>query len=119
MVNDILEKRECLFCGASLSGRKDKKYCDDNCRNNHHYNLNKDTNLFVKDVNNVLLHNRSVLKSLCRNAKVMVKMQTLENMGFDFNYITSLHKTKRNDSYRLVYDYAYKIIDDKVVIMRY
>lgn len=113
------EGRKCLFCGASLSGRKDKKYCDDNCRNNHHYNLNRDINLFVNSVNNVLLHNRLVLKSLCQKTKIIVRKQKLKDAGFDFNYITAYHPTKGNDCYRLVYDYAYKIIGEDVVVIKY
>ena len=118
-VNREQERKECLFCGALLSGRKDKKYCDDNCRNNHYYNVNRDSNLSVKSVNATLLRNRFLLKSLCNKSKVMVKKQELEEMGFDFDYITSLYKTKKDEGYRLVYDYAYKIVGDKVLVMRY
>ena len=75
-----LIEKECLFCGASLSGRRDKKYCDDNCRNNHHYNLNKDTNVLINKVNRILSHNRQLLKSLCRNAKIVVKKQKMKDL---------------------------------------
>lgn len=114
-----LIEKECLFCGASLSGRSDKKYCDDNCRNNHHYNLNKDTNVLINKVNRILLHNRQLLKSLCRNAKIVVKKQKMKEVGFDFNYITGSYETKGGDSYRIVYDYAYKIVDEDVIVLRY
>lgn len=119
MIIDIPRERQCFYCGKAISGRIDKRFCDDNCRNNYHYRLNKDADIFVNKVNSILLHNRLVLKSLCSNAKTFVKIQTLKNMGFDFNYITALHQTKRNDSYRIVYDYAYKIIEDEVIVIRY
>lgn len=119
MENYEREKRECLFCGTSLSGRKDKKFCDDSCRNNHYYNTRKNTNLFINGVNDILRNNRSVLKSLCCHTKVVVKKQMLEDMGFKFDYMTSLHLTRRNVCYRLVYDYAYRVIGENVVVMRY
>lgn len=119
MKDDDLVKRVCLFCGASLSGRKDKKFCDDNCRNNYHYNLNKDSRLLVNNVNETLMRNRSVLMSLCKKSKIMVKKQKLKEMGFDFNYITALYPTKGNGCYRLVYDYAYKVVVEDVVVVKY
>lgn len=119
MIIDIPQERQCFYCGKAISGRVDKRFCDDNCRNNYHYRSNKDADMFVNKVNNTLLHNRMVLKSLCCNAKTSVKIQILKNMGFDFNYVTALHQTKRNDSYKVVYDYAYKIIGDDVIVMRY
>lgn len=119
MIIDIPHERQCFYCGKAISGRIDKRFCDDNCRNNYHYRLNKDADVLVNKVNSILLHNRLVLKSLCCNVRTFVKIQTLKNMGFDFNYITALHQTKRNDGYRVVYDYAYKIIEDEVVVIRY
>lgn len=115
-MND-LEQRKCLFCGASLSGRKDKMYCDDNCRNNHYYNVNKSKNLYVSKIDNILKHNRLVLKKLCLNKKITVKKDVLEEMGFNFEYITTFYKTKKS-VYKLVYDYAYKIVGDNVVVIR-
>lgn len=119
MDNIELSKRECLFCGMPLHGRKDKKYCDDNCRNNHHYNLNKDANLLVNKVNNILIHNRSVLMSLCQNTKIIIGRHRLQSAGFDFNYITGLRTTKGNACYKLIYDYAYKVVGEDVLVLKY
>ena len=63
------EKRRCLFCGEILLGRSDKKYCDDNCRNNHHYQIkhvddDDDNRYFVKMINAPLWKNRKILMSL-------------------------------------------------------
>ena len=45
--NEAEEKRCCIFCGRELSGRSDKKFCDDNCRNNHSYKQNKYNNVSI------------------------------------------------------------------------
>lgn len=112
------DTKECLFCGASLLGRRDKKYCDDNCRNNHYYHVNKESNAQIREINNVLIHNRSVLSLLCRGAKKVINKQNLIDKNFDFNYITSFYKTKKGECYKKVYDFAYKINNDIVVIVR-
>ena len=119
MITVVAKERQCSFCGKAISGRLDKKFCDDNCRNNYHYVRNKDANLLIKAINHTLLKNRSVLAMLCCNAKNIVERQKMEENGFDFNCFTALYKTRKGDDYRLVYDYAYKIIDDNVLIIKY
>ena len=109
----------CSFCGKELVGRADKKYCDDNCRNNHHYRNKKyDEVLLVKNVNMLLMHNRDVLKSLSKNNnKIIVSKEELLGNGFNFDLITNIYKTRRNEEYRVVYDYAYRYINDKEILL--
>ena len=109
----------CSFCGKELVGRADKKYCDDNCRNNHHYRNNKyDDVQLVKKVNRLLMHNRNVLKLLSENNnKTVVSRQELLDDGFNFDLITNVYKTRRNDEYRVVYDYAYRYINDEEILL--
>jgi len=33
------DTRECQICGLEITGRSDKMFCSDNCRNKHHNNL--------------------------------------------------------------------------------
>lgn len=119
-MQEIGKKRFCLFCGAELVGRSDKKYCDDVCRNNYHYRHYKNENMIVETVNKVLKNNRNVIKSLCNNGKRIVKTQILIDSKFDFNIITGVYKTIKNKEYRLIYDYAYMIMnEDYVMLIKY
>ena len=47
-----------------------------------------------------------------------INKQNLIDKNFDFNYITSFYKTKKGEYYKKVYDFAYKINNDIVVIVR-
>ena len=76
-------KRRCCFCGTELYGRADKKFCDDNCRNNYHYRIRLKDNddLVIKMVNSTLLKCRETLKTLCLGQK---KIVVNSHMAFDF-----------------------------------
>ena len=55
------EERACLDCGAVLRGRSDKKFCDDQCRNNYNNQLNSESYNLVRNINNKLKRNRRVM----------------------------------------------------------
>lgn len=113
-------KSNCLFCGAVLSGRSDKKYCDDNCRNNHHYQLRKDDNTIIKSVNAILMKNREILKSLSANTKTLVMKKELVAANFNFDVMTSVYNTKKGLEYKVLYDYAYRMVGEhEVLILKY
>lgn len=110
----------CLFCGGEIVGRSDKKFCDDTCRNNYHYRVKDNDLLLIKRINGILLNNRATLKSLCVGQKTIVKKKTLNDKCFDFEQITNLYKTKDGVEYRVVYDYAYKLLnDDNVQLLKF
>ena len=117
--NDI---KTCCFCGKELMGRVDKKYCDDNCRNNHHYVCKKhDDVLLIKDINASLIQNWKILKQLSKNNdKIIVLKQELLRNNFNFDLITNVYKTRKNEEYRVVYDYAYRCLnEDEIVLIKY
>ena len=113
----IVENRCCVFCGRELNGRSDKKFCDDACRNNYAYKRNRNDNDFINKINKSLLCNRNVLRSITRRGRKIVKKQILVDKDFDFNVITGLYKTHRHQEYMLLYDYAYRCINDEDVVV--
>lgn len=123
MIADASPERTCLFCGTVLSGRSDKRYCDDDCRNRYHYHtrkIEKNDKSVVKSVNDILSFNREILFSLNRKRSAVVKKQCLVEKRFDFELITGCYKTKKGVEYRVVYDYAYKFInEDDVLLFKY
>ena len=117
MASNIGYEKRCLFCGERLYGRSDKKYCDHGCRNNHHYMIRKNSDVLVKSINVILHHNREVMRQLNKGVKSIIKKQSLEDRNFDFDVMTGLHKTKKGTEYRIVYDYAYRLVDEDNVLM--
>jgi hypothetical protein len=115
--NEAEEKRCCIFCGRELSGRSDKKFCDDNCRNNHSYKQNKYNNDVINKINKSLLYNRNILKSITKSRRKIVKKQILVNSKFNFDMMTGVRRTQKQQEYKLVYDYAYRYINDEDVLI--
>ncbi|PLX00786.1 MAG: hypothetical protein C0594_15270 [Marinilabiliales bacterium] len=105
-------ERKCLECGDSFTGRADKKFCSDQCRNTFNNKLNSDTNNYVRNINNILRKNRRILDGLTPNGKSKVKRTKLESMGFNFNYHTHIYTTKKGSVYYFCYEFGYLPIED-------
>jgi hypothetical protein len=105
--NYIMEQRKCLACGEPLIGRSDKKFCNDSCRNNYHYEQNHQQINIVRNVNNILSRNYNVLKKLNPEGKARVSRRQLLEKGFDFKYFTNIYTTKKGSVYHVIYDEAY------------
>ena len=120
MITITKNLRQCQYCGAKIEGRHDKKFCDDNCRNNYYYKLNNEDITLVRNVNSILLHNRKILKSFNNKGKTIVLKQTLVEKNFNFQYFTGIYRTNKGTSYYLIYDQAYSMIDDvNVALVRF
>ena len=116
-MTETVEKR-CLYCNNPLSGRTDKVFCDDRCRNNYYYKVNNEQRDYIRIINKILLKNRGILKAVNPSGRTSVSKQYLETLGFDFKHITGTHTTKKGRLYYLVYDQAYSIDDnDRVTLV--
>lgn len=106
-----LSQNNCLKCGKSVSGRSDKKFCDRYCRNTFNNQTKNAEELSISFINGTIRKNRRILKTLSPEGKAIVRKDILEHLGFDFNYFSSLHKTKAG-LYYLNYDYGYRALID-------
>ena len=103
--------KKCLMCDKTLRGKVDKKFCDDYCRSNYN-NLQKQKDkpdLYVKEVNNILLKNRKILSELLPEQEEITKT-TLDKFiqkGFLFKYHTHTYKNKKEQTYFFCYDCGY------------
>jgi hypothetical protein len=102
----------CLDCGEPILGRSDKKFCNDQCRNNYNNRINSSGTESVRKVNNYLKKNRKILLDLNPTGKVTVHKDKLTNLGFNFNYFTHLYVTQKGSTYKFVYDYGYLPLDN-------
>ncbi len=101
------QQKFCLECGEPIVGRSDKKFCSDYCRNAYHNRQNRISNALIRNTNNKLKKNWRILSELNPEGKTKVHKKRLLDKGFDFDYITGLYKTKKNDIYYYVYDQGY------------
>ena len=106
--------KECLNCGSKLTGRRDKKFCDAQCKAEFHNKNRSYGELYISSSQSITRHNRRILKTLCPEGKATVRKEVLDIMGYDFRYFSGLYKTSAN-LYYLAYDYAFAPIYEKGV----
>lgn len=104
--------KQCPECGTKIVGRIDKKFCSDACRNSFNNRINKDSKNLIRNVNNRLRKNYRILEALNPDQKTKTSRSKLIEMGFDFNYLTSIYTTRAGTVYYFVYDQGYLPLDN-------
>ncbi len=105
-------EKTCLDCGTAIKGRSDKKFCDDQCRNNYNNRLKAGNYAPVKTINGILLKNRKILGALNPEGKTKVSKARLEKAGFNFGYHTHTYQTQNGNMYRFCYEQGYLILEN-------
>jgi hypothetical protein len=104
----------CRFCSKPLTGRSDKLYCNDICRNEY-FNKKKETERKeIRTIDLALKRNRRILKALFKEEKdTYVREKVLQEKGFVFSYHTHHTVTKlKQEEYLFCYDYGYREAED-------
>lgn len=110
-IKPMLMSETCLECGEKITGRSDKKFCSDYCRNAYNNRQNRDTNNLMRNVHNRLRRNYRILEELNVKDKTTVPRSKLVRSGFDFTYFTSIYTTQKGATYYFVYDQGYLLLD--------
>ena len=112
-----MKSKKCLECDEDVKGRIDKKFCSDYCRNAHNNRVNKDSKNLIRNINNRLRKNHKVLTELNVTGKSKVTRTKLYDKGFDFQFFTSIYKTKTGNTYFYVYDEGYLALDNEMFLL--
>lgn len=108
MASNQEQTRTCLQCGRELQGRKDKKFCDDQCRNDFNNQRNAHESEEVRSIINILKKNRKILADLISpEGKSKVTKNTMAKNGFDFHFFTHTYTTQNNSTYRYCFEFGY------------
>lgn len=112
------EERICLDCGKPINGRRDKKFCDDQCRNNYNNKQHGELPQEVKTINLILRKNRKILEDLLPpEGMTKIPSKILISKGFDLTYHTHLYTTKAGSVYHYCYEYGYLFIEGDYVLI--
>ncbi|WP_372769356.1 hypothetical protein [Lutibacter sp.] len=110
-------KNKCLECGEPFSGRIDKKFCSDYCRNSYNNKIDKDSKNLIRNINNRLRKNHRLLSVLNESGKTKVTRRKLLDGNFDFNYFTSIYTTKTGNTYFYIYDQGYLALENDYYLL--
>lgn len=109
--------RMCPECGDKIIGREDKKFCSDACRNAYNNKINKDSNNYMRNVNNKLRRNYRILSELNVEGKTKTTKTKLDGKGFDFSFFTNVLHTKNGNTYYFVYEQGYMPLENDFYIL--
>ena len=104
--------KNCLECNEKIVGREDKKFCSDGCRNAYNNKINKDSNNYMRNVNNKLCKNYRILSEANTEGKSKITKTKLLSKGFDFDYFTNILNTNTGNTYYFVYDQGYRFLEN-------
>jgi len=104
--------KNCLECNEKIVGREDKKFCSDGCRNAYNNKINKDSNNYMRNVNNKLRKNYRILSEANTEGKSKITKTKLLSKGFDFDYFTNVLNTNTGNTYYFVYDQGYRFLEN-------
>lgn len=112
-----METRKCLNCDRNLVGRIDKKFCDTQCRSQFYNRTKFHTEKYLKEINRTIRRNRKILKILCPIGKSTIRKEELIELGFNFNYFTSIFPSS-GKVYYFCYEYGYTPILERSSIQK-
>jgi predicted nucleic acid-binding Zn ribbon protein len=109
MINDRFStgNRQCPVCGDRFNGRKDKRYCSDDCRSASNRSSRQAAEAPLMEILSVLRKNRSILKRISAGKKILVSRERLDALGFDASVFSSIHINNRNQTYYFCADYGF------------
>jgi predicted nucleic acid-binding Zn ribbon protein len=111
----------CLYCNEPLRGRADKKFCDDQCRNNYNNQRKNTTNPYVRHISQILHRNRRILEKLLRGqvSHIRIEKALLGSSGFNFLYYThQLSPVADQPAVRFCYEFGYCILGQEVILVK-
>jgi hypothetical protein len=107
----------CMNCGETLLGRRDKKFCDDHCRSLYHNVTNAAQYNLVRKTHTILRKNRRVLWQaigVFRDQNT-IPIHWLTQRGFSFQHCTQRIDQKEDSPVIVCYDIAYQYQGHSVV----
>lgn len=112
-----MEKKKCEECGIDFLGRTDKKFCSDACRYAYNNRLKSGNDSYIRNINNILKKNRTILAGFNPTGKVKIPKQRLLTKGFNFSFFTNIYRTHSGKEYFFCYDQGYVELENDHVML--
>ena len=107
--------KTCLQCSKPITGRLDKKYCNDYCRNSYNNQIKRASDQQIQKVNSLIRKNRRILKTLCPAGKARVSKELLDSMGYNYRFFSGIYWSPAPNKlvYFICYDYAFSPLNEE------
>lgn len=107
--------KRCLTCGEKLSGRSDKKFCNQACRNDFHNGLKPRYDSLESRLLLSFRKNRNILTELIREGKQQAAIEDLRKKGFDPEAITGIRQKTDGQLVLCCYEYRLLTIGESIL----
>jgi hypothetical protein len=110
--------KTCIACNRRISGRTDKKFCNNSCKNDYHNSKKIKLGQKESQYLSTMRKNRMILEKLDIIEPIETPVSYLENLGFDQYGLNGLKVIDDNSVLTTCYDYALVLREDKVLISK-
>lgn len=111
-------KGKCRECREVFRGRSDKIFCSDHCRSAFNNRRNRDRTNLMRTVHNRLRRNHRILAGLLgEDRQKAVRRNRLADLGFDFQWVTSVIRNPGAEPEYRLYDLGYQFLNDLFCIV--
>lgn len=87
------EQHRCLECGGEIRyGRKDRKFCSEDCKNRHHNSTHRSERQYKRMVTAILERNYEILEELVRSEITAIWVADAIAIGYNPAYVTSYRR---------------------------
>ena len=112
--------KNCNICKKDFGGRSNQRFCSTQCKNAFHNQINKVKEIQVKNINKILHKNWVTLQKLFEIYRSSpIGRNVIKAYGFNEEYHTKIYTSPNGESYKMIYDMAYKpYFDDQIQIVK-
>jgi hypothetical protein len=112
-------EKTCLTCGEKLTGRADKKYCNDACKNEFHNQQNSQRSTVEKQQWSLARKNRGILSGILASGMAEIGVTDLERFGFNFEGLTGLKRQGKGIFLLYCFEFMLKLRGNACVIKKW
>jgi hypothetical protein len=106
--------RICINCNEKFSGRSDKKFCSDYCRNQYNYSKSVYSEKSVLNIHKTIRKNHRIITKLFESGCNEIDIDLLRGLGFCPEQITGINY---NDAIYSIYNLDFKIENNKLIFV--
>lgn len=110
--------KKCITCNAELTGREDKKFCDNYCRTSFHNRIQRFQNASTTKIVRILRKNRLILEYFYKSGKVSITENQLIDAGFNTDYFTQYFLGANGNKINYCFEYSYYKKSSDLVVIR-
>ena len=120
-MTDMKEKEEartCINCGKILSGRPDKLFCSQHCKNEWHNRISGAEKRRRDRTFAILWKNYKILQTLTDSRIMETDLSALAGSGFNPDFITGFRKLKSGRADYFCFDISYNKTEARLYNIR-